>query len=636
MSVFSTLDKQQSEAVVYDKGDLLLAAGPGSGKTHTMTARILYLIGSMHVPPSSILVITFTKDAALSMQKRFTEMSDFPYPVNFGTFHSVFYHMINDHRRSSPPVLIFDKNRMSMSESCIRKFMGIQYLDDNPDSPVKLSSAVSIYKNTLNEDKAAALLDASCRPFFMDMFGYYEGIRLKGSQTGFDDMVYDCRELLLHDRAFALKWQGRFRHILIDEFQDINPVQYETVMLMAGKNSSSGRKSTIFAVGDDDQSIYGFRGSDPDMMNRFLSSEKAGLLHLDTNYRSCRDIVRYSLSVISGNKNRIEKKLISSKNENGNVFIKDFDNASLEYAYIKEKYKDMSSRHGDACKAAVLFRTNLEMQAFASYLTSVRIPFMIREKTESIFEHFIFRDIIAYMKTAAGINDEDDLKLIINRPQRNINTECLIGCGGSIRKIIRKLRDNPGIKDSVRKIHKLQELEKDLLFAGSLSPSYMLRFILKKIGYEKHIIFLCGNDAGRKEDYMKILEKAGEIASASDTAEEFLELKQRYEEELKNSAKKPDKNIDEKVIRLMTVHASKGLEFDTVFIPNCNEGTFPHGKMPDENTVEEERRIFYVAMTRAVKDLYLLYINGSKNAKFIPSRFLAGICNDKGLQAETI
>ena len=618
MSYMSLLDKQQTDAVKYEKGDLLLAAGPGSGKTHTMTSRILYLIDRLKVPPSSILVITFTRDAALSMQKRFYGMTDSPYPVNFGTFHSVFYHMIIDHRKSSPPVIIFDKNRVSMSESCIRKFMGIQYLDDNPDSPGRLSSAISLYKNTVNDDKASALLDVPCRPFFTDMFRYYEGIRHKSGQTDFDDMVYDCRDLLIHDKAFAAKWQGRFRHILIDEFQDINPVQYETVMLLAGKRCMHGRKSTIFAVGDDDQSIYGFRGSDPAMMNRFLTEEKAILLHLDTNYRSMSDIVRHSLSVISGNKNRIDKRLISSKKENGNVIVKGFEDITSEYAFIVKEYKEMIGGREGLRNIAVLFRTNLGMQAFASYLTSVNIPFMIREKTESVFEHFIFKDIIAYMRSASGMGDENDLKLIINRPQRYINAECLIGCGGSIGNIIRRIRANPGIKDSMRKIHRLMELEKDLLFAGSLSPSYALRFILNKLGYEKYVFSLSGNDAGRRDEYSGILDKAYEIASASDTLEEFLELKDRYEEDLKKAGKKADKRS----IRLMTVHASKGLEFDTVFIPNCNEGTFPHGKMPDENAIEEERRIFYVAMTRAVSDLYLLYINGKENSKYVPSRFL--------------
>lgn len=631
MSVFSMLDKQQSAAVRYDKGDLMLAAGPGSGKTHTMTARILYLIEVLKVPPSSILVITFTKDAALSMQSRFNGITDGIFPVNFGTFHSVFYHMISDHRRSSPPVIIFDKNRASMAESCIRKFMGIQYLEDNPDSVCRLSAAISSFKNSNNAEKATSLLAPQCRTYFDDMLRYYEGIRHKTGQMDFDDMVYDCRELLLHDRAFASKWVGRFRHILIDEFQDINPMQYETVMLMSGKRAAKGKRSRLFAVGDDDQSIYGFRGSDPSMMNRLIREENAGLLHLDTNYRSKSGIVNCSLSVISENKNRINKKLISSKNEEGNVVIKGFENTESQYAMIAElcgmKRSDEGQRAAATSdKKAVLFRTNLEMQSFASFLTSKNIPYVIREKTESIFEHFIFKDILAYMKTASGTNDEDELRQMINRPQRYINYECMIGSGGSIGNIIRNLRTNTGIKDRINKMHKLAELEKDLMFAGTLSPVLALRFILKKLGYEKYVFSLCGDDMQKREEYGRILDKAEEIASASDTFEEFLELKERYENDLKKAKKNTDKNA----LRLMTVHASKGLEFDAVFIPNCNEGVFPHGRMPDEKTVEEERRIFYVAMTRAVSELYILYTDGKENSKYMPSRFLAPVINKKG------
>ncbi len=605
-----SLNSQQYAAATFTDGNLLLAAGPGSGKTHTMTARILYLIEEMNIDPSSILVITFTKDAAVSMQKRFGKMSCAFYPVAFGTFHSVFYHMITEYKRNDPPVLIFEKNKMQMAGSVLRKFMGREYEKENRSSVKSLCSAITYYKNTLDNDKASLLLPEECRQMFTDMFGYYEGIRKKTGQMDFDDMVFDCRELLIRDKAFLRKWKNRFRSILIDEFQDINPVQYETVKLLTGK------KTQVFAVGDDDQSIYGFRGAEPGILKRYICEMNAETLHLDTNYRSDPGIVSASLKVIEECRDRIHKDLFSASEKEGKVNVCGFDNRNTEYECIADAANDPED--------AVLFRTNLEMQGFASYLTSRDIPYIIREKTDSCFDHFIFRDILSYLKLSCGYGDEDDLKEIMNRPQRFINNECIIGCEGDIDNIIRKISDNPGIRNSVIRIKKLKDLKKDLSFMKNLSPSYAIGYLYKKIGYEKYIGIMAAGDNKKSEEYNSIMEKASELASMAGSFDEFFELKEAYEEDLKKAKKKePAKNA----VNLMTVHASKGLEFKRVWIPDCNEGNIPHGRMPDEKTTDEERRIFYVAMTRAISELNIYYLKQTENAKYVPSRFLNSLIN---------
>ena len=610
--MFSDLDlnSQQYAAATYRGGNLLLAAGPGSGKTHTMTARIMYLIEEKHIDPSSILVITFTKDAAVSMQKRFGRMTEISYPVAFGTFHSIFYHMITEYKRNDPPVLIFEKNKINMASSVIRKFMGRTFEEEHKSSSRCLSSAITCYKNTLDTERASLLLPEECRALFGDMFRYYEGIRKKTGQMDFDDMVYDCRELLIKDSAFAKKWKNRFRSVLIDEFQDINPIQYETVKLLAGK------RTDIFAVGDDDQSIYGFRGAEPGILQRYVFEMHAKTLHLDINYRSKSKIVRASLAVIEESKDRIRKELVSASDKEGKVNIRGFEDRISEYEHIAGSVKSSSD--------AVLFRTNLEMQGFASFLTSKGIPYTIREKTDSCFDHFIMQDIISYLKLASGAGDEDDLKEIINKPLRLISLECLIGCGGSIENVIKRIRANPGIRNAVIRIKALTELKKDLSFMSSLSPSYAIGYLYKKCGYEKYIRSLTSNDTKKSEEYTSILAKAAELAGMADSFEEFFELKASYEDDLKK-AKKKDR--DKNAVSLMTVHASKGLEFERVFIPDCNEGNFPHGKMPDEKITDEERRIFYVAMTRAISELDIYYVKTSENSKYVPSRFLNPVVN---------
>lgn len=604
-----SLNSQQYAAATFTEGNLLLAAGPGSGKTHTMTARILFLIEERKIDPSSILVITFTKDAALSMQRRFAYVSDKIYPVAFGTFHSVFYNMITEYKRNDPPILIFEKNRWQMAESVLRKYMGKDYVRENKASVTGFCSAVTYYKNTLDTDNSRLLMPEECRPFFSDMFGYYEAVRKKTGQMDFDDMVYDCRELLIRDKAFSRRWKNRFTRILIDEFQDINPVQYETVKLLAGTGTE------VFAVGDDDQSIYGFRGAEPGILHKYISEMNAQKLNLDTNYRSDVGIVRASLSVIEEGSNRIHKELISSSEKEGEVNILGFDDRISEYANIASSVRSSSD--------AVLFRTNLEMQGFASYLTSRNIPYIIREKTGSCFEHFILKEIFSYMKFAAGCGDASDLEEIINKPQRYINTECIIGCDGNIDNIIRRMIGNPGIKNTVIKIKKLKELKNDLSFMKNLSPSYAIEYLYKKTGYEKYIRELAAGNTKKSEEYSDILDKTLELASVSDTFDEFFELKESYEDDLRKAKKK---NCDN-AVNLMTVHGSKGLEFKRVWIPDCNEGIIPHGRMPDEKTVDEERRIFYVAMTRAISELNIFYIKQTENTKYVPSRFLNPLIN---------
>ena len=604
----NTLNEEQLAAATFTDRDVLLAAGPGSGKTHTMTARIMYLTDKCGIDPSKILVITYTKDAATGMQKRFQSQSDFPMPVAFGTFHSVFYNMIREYKKPNMPVILYERNKKEIASNVIKKYLGWDYSKDESVT-VDFIRAVSMYKNTLDEEKSAGLICEDFRSLFKDMFRYYENIRKKQNLMDFDDMVYDCRSLMLNDKAFKSKWKGRFTHILIDEFQDINQAQYETVKLLTDS------KTNIFAVGDDDQAIYGFRGSKPSVLSLYLEERNAKLLHLNLNYRSDEPIVSTSLSVISENKSRIPKELRSYKNtKEGMILTQGFDNKPAEYAYILSLIKQCTNA------VAVLFRTNLEMQAFAGFLASCNISYRIKESKTSLFEHFILKDICAYLKLVYSSPDEETLKEIINKPDRKVDVEYVMESGGNlnnITEIIKQYEDLPQNKPAIKKLY---ELQKDLTFMKSLSVSSSITYLYKKIGYERYVLSLT-DDEDKKDEYKNILTKASAILAPAESFEEILLIKKRYEKSLSRS--KTDNTVP--CPDLMTAHASKGLEFNTVIIPDINEGNFPHGKLQDEETIEEERRLFYVAMTRAEERLYLLYLNGKENGKIIPSRFLTPI-----------
>ena len=599
----------QLNAIKSTDRNMMILAGPGSGKTHTMTGRILYLTEVMNILPSQILVITFTKDAAISMQKRFSSLSQKSFGVVFGTFHSVFYHMICDYKKNFAPSLFFENAKIRIASS-----IASDYESDDISKKVlaeKILSSVSIYKNTLNEEMASIILPDKQRSSFIDIFSHFENIRKKKNLLDFDDMVYDCLNMLKNDSSFRNKWSKRFRYILIDEFQDINPVQYETVINLITDDSS------VFAVGDDDQSIYGFRGSDPLCIRNFIKKMNAGIFYLNENYRSTDLLVNSSLLVINENKNRIKKDLFSKRiGIKEDLVIRSFADRESE---IKAVIKDDNDKK---IKRAVLFRTNLDMQYYASYFSAKNIPFQIREKTQNIYDHFIMKDIFSYLG-AAYLNDTDMLKNIINRPFRNISSETLIKGSAALNEMIRYAEKSEGIikSDTVKN---LKTLKKDLEFMKSLTPCHATEYLYNKIGYKKYVMNLSKKQSVLSEEYSKILSKAKEMVKLSDDYEELLMLKSEYEDDLKRSKNNDQENES---LNLMTLHASKGLEFDKVYIPDCNEGIFPCGKMPDEETVEEERRLFYVGMTRAVKSLHLYYVSGNGSGKNMRSRFLSPLLN---------
>lgn len=288
------LNKAQRKAVMHGEGPLLVLAGPGSGKTFTITQRIFYLLEVMKVAPEEILVITFTKDAALSMQRRFQEQSDRIYPVNFGTFHSVFYQILRNINNNRKLNLMREEQKRNLLFPIMKK-----YQKDEQWSITDFMSAISFLKNTGDRERALSKIPEQGRICFDALFREYEEARKTNSYLDFDDMLYECAELLRKDAQAAAYWKKRFSHILVDEFQDINPAQFEVVRLL------TVRPFNLFVVGDDDQAIYGFRGSNPVCMQQFVQEYNAEQVILDINYRSYQEIIEASGKVIRENKKTI-------------------------------------------------------------------------------------------------------------------------------------------------------------------------------------------------------------------------------------------------------------------------------------------------------------------------------------------
>lgn len=626
---FSKLNEAQRKAVMYGEGPLLVLAGPGSGKTFTITQRIFYLMEVKQIPPEEILVLTFTKDAAKSMQQRFQEQSNRIYPVNFGTFHSVFYHILLHSKVIQSNKLLDNNCKRRIVRSVLMQFFEKKENQKKicEEDITNILNAIGYYKNTASLEKAKTKLPQEWQEDFTHICEEYEKERHRQGGLDFDDMLSECRKLFLEKKEFCLYWQRRFPYILIDEFQDINPIQYEVIKLLAAKPYS------IFAVGDDDQAIYGFRGSNPACLSQFAEEFHAEKILLNINYRSRAEIIESSLKVISENKERFPKKLLAApKNENLSeetnaktaFCVKSFLDRDKKYAYLLQQ---LSCKKADEV-CAVLFRTNSQMQTFAAGLTREGVPFSMKEKAGSIYEHFIVKDILAYLRLAAGENRRELWLQILNKPSRYLSREIL----GNETK---QMKNNP----------EMELLRKQVTHLKSLSPYLAVQYISKVIGYERYLKELAGLKRKADEKFLEwseLLAWLKEDAGKYTCLDAWLEGQKRYRDrEQESSGQEPNgqklkrlqMSVQTAPVQLMTVHAAKGLEFDKVYIPDCNESVFPHGTMLDIQDCEEERRIFYVAMTRAKKSLELLYLTGTRESPRLPSRFLNPLLNQNPQQA---
>ena len=641
------MNDAQRKAVTHGGGPLLVLAGPGSGKTFTITRRILYLL-EQGVAPERILVVTFTREAAQSMERRFQETAQSPGPVNFGTFHSVFFHILRKSNVLRSTELLNNSEKKELMIPILRKQQKRSGAESSSEElredAAAFLAAVSFYKNTQAAEQAARKAPPQYQEDFFGLMEEYQRSVQAYGKLDFDDMLSECMKMLSEDAYLRKEWQGRFDHILIDEFQDINPVQYEVIKLLAGK------KSSIFAVGDDDQSIYGFRGSQPECLKRFEREYNAERLLLDINYRSNPEIVSASLSVIDENRERFEKKLKAAPgrkaigdvekviNDVEKVHLLSFEGSEEQYAYLIDRLGKFLSDHkeNDSAECAVLFRTNSGMQKLALRLKAADIRYEMGERMQSIYQHFIVRDVMAYLTLASGDWNRETLLLVVNKPSRYVSREAVGNGVRSALELQQYYRTKTDIPEKARKniLCALQIFEKQLDALSRLSPGLAVKYVLKAVGYERYLRLLAGRNQEKWEEWREILEWLKADASRFPGLREWKEVQEMHTLELergkaggrpgngRNDRPGTGRDNQNPRIRLMTVHGSKGLEFDTVILPDCNETVFPHGRFQTDAEVEEERRIFYVAMTRAKENLELLYLTGTGERPRLPSRFL--------------
>ncbi len=591
------LNQEQQQAVTYGEGPLLILAGPGSGKTTVVLQRIFYLIQVKKIPPEKILVLTFTKDAAVAMQSRFQEESKQTLPITFGTFHSIFYQILIKSHITNTNQIMSKPHKNQIIYPILKKYQKERtYL-----SAEELLSVFSYYKNTGDLLQAKNRLAQEWQNCFLNMFQEYEKQRKSRRELDYDDMVYECLELLQNNNQLRRYWSRRFDYILIDEFQDINPIQYKVIKQLAKAPYS------LFCVGDDDQGIYGFRGASTNCMMQLEKDYQAHTITLHKNYRSTNEIVKISLKMVEENVFRFKKEMQAAMEESApkSVELIGFPDIDEQNQFI---YQQLLAQRDEDC--AILFRTNLQLQRFASFLRRNGMMYLINEKEENLYDHFIVKDIFAYLQLAGSKWEREKLLRIMNKPYRGI-----------LREHILENKDNLENKTNIA----YESLRKQIANMKNMPLYLAVNYIRKVIGYEQYLKELEKKQHRNDLDWMERLEWITQEAKAYSSLTEWMEhmnnKKIRFPKENKTN---------EEIIKpkLMTVHKAKGLEFNRVWIPDCNEGVYPYGTLQEKEECEEERRILYVAMTRAKRSLNITYIASEKKDFKLPSRFLNKLLKD--------
>lgn len=586
---------------------------PGCGKTFVITNRVKYLVEQCGAEPDKILVVTFSKAAALEMQKRFCElMGDRRVRVRFGTFHSVFFQMLQLAYHYEAKDIAGDAIKYRLLEEALLE-TGFE-VEDKKEFLADIEKEISRVKGDgIDLD---SYYSSNCpEQVFRELYqGYQKGLQTR-RMLDFDDMVLYTYELLSARKDILARWQQQFQYILIDEFQDINRLQYENIRMLAEPENN------LFIVGDDDQSIYGFRGARPDIMLSFPKHyPEAVRVELRLNYRSSNQILRAASRLIQQNRTRFQKKLTAAEGNGEGVHItacKDLYSESARMIREISAYTEQGIAHENI---AVLYRTNRQMRTLAGKLMEQGIPFTMKEYLPNMFETWLARDLLCYMEIAMGNMGRDKFLKICNRPVRYLSRAAFESPEVSFDEV----RAYYKRKQQFWMCKKIDTFEEELRVIRTLSPYSALHYIRKGIGYDEFLHEYAKERGVDVSDWLELLDEVQETAKDMTGIPQWLAFADNYGEQLEQIRRENREQKNEGV-QLMTMHSAKGLEFEVVFVPTLNEGVSPYRKAKKAGEIEEERRMLYVAMTRAKHFLHLSYVRERFQKAVEPSRFLAEI-----------
>ncbi len=600
-----SFNSSQLQAINHNKGPALVLAGPGSGKTLVITHRTKKLIEDCGVNPSNILVVTFTKAAATEMKERFVRLTGKNLPVSFGTFHAIFFKILKYAYRLDGSNIV----RQDQIFSWLREILQECKLDaeDEKELLSGIQGEISLVKGERLSLEYYYPKSCSKEVFLHFLKGYEKRLRREGC-IDFDDMLVMTYELFSKRSDILSAWQKKYSYILIDEFQDINKTQYDIVRLLAGEEKN------LFVVGDDDQSIYRFRGAKPEIMLGFEKQYPSAVrIVLEKNYRSTKSIVDAAGRVIGCNKKRYPKRIHTDNEAGAKVEVRAFPNPSTQNKELAKRIRNYQAMGLAWSDMAILFRTNTDARLLVEYLMEYNIPFRLKESLPDIFDHWICKDIIAYITIAEGSRERADFLKIINRPKRYISRDCLDTPQISFERLLTYYEDKNWMADRIEK------LREDIQFIKDLPPYAAISYIRRAVGYEDYLKEYAESKNIGAEELLSVLDELQESAEGFAEAKEWFCHMEEYREELRQQEKL---TVEEDAVVLSTLHASKGLEYEAVFLADVNESVIPHKKAVLDEDIEEERRMFYVGMTRAKKRLHIYYVKERYHKRMEVSRFL--------------
>ena len=609
------LNRGQDEAIKHGNGPCMVLAPPGSGKTLIVTERTRYLIEESGVRPDQILVITFTRYAAREMKERFERLTAGKnYPVTFGTFHSIFYGILKCAYGIGANNLMSEKESSVLLQEVLDQtnIESTPEVEDEEELVRELLREVGMVKNGLYhlKDFHSKYLT---QDEFAEVFRSYEHQKKELKKFDFDDMLVQCYALFRKKPEILQGWQKRFQYILIDEFQDINRVQYEVIRMLAAP------RYNLFVVGDDDQSIYGFRGAKPELM-LYMKQEFPSLrtISLTVNYRSTEFITGAAARVILHNDTRFYKRVQSFRGRGQNVHVQEVLDEQEEAQYVTEEIQKKLDQGIKPGEIAVLFRAAVQARMISEILSEHRIPFEMRDYVTNFYRHFIVKDMMAYLQLAAGKRNRSLFLTICNRPLRYLARNSMENRQVNFEDLRKFYCDKDWMLDII------DQFDVDVRMMKNMAPYAAIQYIRKKIGYDD---FLKEYAEKHQISWKQLMDVMAELEERSKNFKSYDEWEihiAKYTQELEEQQAKARKIKGEREnkVQLMTIHSAKGLEFEDVFVIHANEGEIPHQKAEKKDEIEEERRLFYVALTRAKNNLCISYITQKNGNSIKPSRFV--------------
>jgi DNA helicase-2/ATP-dependent DNA helicase PcrA len=606
------LSKEQERAAYAIDGQVLVVACPGSGKTTTIIQRALNMV-NRGIDPNSMINITFTKAAAEEMAKRFEKLSG-GIKMPFSTIHAFCYRQLCSEYGYTQDDIIKESEKWIYILDHLKGKAAPAQVEDMVKEAME---GISFVKNKELSAKAFQT-EKIDKQSFLDIFKGYEAYKEKLHKIDFDDMLIVFRDKLVSDKAFLEKLWKKYKYVTVDEFQDVNKIQADICYMIAGPEGN------IFIVGDDDQSIYRFRAAESKIMLDFEKTyPKCIRIDLDTNYRSCESIITIADNLIQNNKTRFPKDFKAFRKEEGIIYTlkseTGFDQAKKIVREIKDAVSKKKLEYNDI---AILFRTNNLSLPLAAIFIKENIPFYMTERVASIHQDPIFSDIKAYYQIASGQERRGDLQKILNKPSRYLPADAFLDINFDEVKLL-KAADNANLKPFARE--KLKDMCWDIrALKDRKNPKEFLNYLMGPMEYRSGLKKTAEYLNKDVNEYYEVLDELIAEASEFKTMKEWFEYIETYEVRLKEASKKKKEGVC-----LSTFHGSKGLEWKCVFVININEKVTPYVKAVTEEELEEERRMFYVAITRAKDILYLSYLS-SMQKESIPSRYF----EEMGIEAD--